>query len=83
MTVASPWGKQLSPISPSKESLPPLSLRVPIYRDEAISVENRIAPILDRLPVQEGIGLFVNDIPGVERVALARIGDRDYVPHHP
>jgi len=60
-----------------------LSLRVPIYRDEAILVENRIAPILNRLPTQEGIGHVVNDIPDVGSVAHAGIGDCDYVPACP
>ena len=32
------------------------------------------------LPTQEGIGLVVNDIPDVGRVACARVGDCDYVP---
>jgi len=45
---------------------------------EAISLGKRAAPFL-RLPAQEGIGLFVNDIPGVGGVGLAKI-DRAYVP---
>ena len=57
-----------------------LSRRVPIYRDEAIWVENRIALILNRLPAQEWIGHVINDIPDVGRVARARIRDRSYVP---
>jgi len=32
------------------------------------------------LPAQEGVGLPVNDIPGVGSIARARIGDCDYIP---
>ena len=32
------------------------------------------------LPAQEGIGIIVNNIPGVGRVACVRITDSDYVP---
>jgi len=45
--------------------------------------ENRIAPILDRLPAQEGIGLIINDVPNVERLACTRVGDCDYIPACP
>lgn len=57
-----------------------LSLRVPIYRDEAISLDNRIGLISSGLPAQEGIGHVVNDIPDVGWVARSRIDDWDYVP---
>jgi hypothetical protein len=57
-----------------------LSLRDPIYRDEAIWVENRIAPILDRLPAQEGVGHSIDDIPDIGGVTCARTAHCDYVP---
>ena len=96
MTVASPWVKQLSPISPSKTSLPPVSLRVSINRDEAISVGKCSGEVYPRLgggdkprpynhisyglAAQEGIGRSVHDIPDICRVARVKIRDCDDVP---
>jgi hypothetical protein len=33
-----------------------------------------------QLPAQEGVGLPINDIPYIGRIANVRIGDCDYVP---
>ena len=74
---------------------PRLSLGVPIYLDEAISLgecSGEVYPRLGRgdkphhyhyilygLPAQEGIGLFINDIPDIGRIGLAK-SDGDYPP---
>jgi len=42
-----------------------------------------LPPFLNGLPAQEGIGLVINYVPDVGRVAHARIRDRSYVPACP
>jgi hypothetical protein len=56
-----------------------LLLRVPIYRDEAISLGKRVAPILNGLPAQERVGYSIDDIPDVGRVGLVQ-SDCGYIP---
>ena len=33
-----------------------------------------------RLPAQEGVGLGIDNVPDIRRIAYARIGDCEYVP---
>jgi len=64
MTVASPWVKPLLPILPCKELLPHLSLRVPIYRGVAISLEKEVphfTPESRRGYLDNGIQLVYNN----------------------
>ncbi len=57
----------------------PLSLRGG-EATEAISLESKWLPVLDRLPAQKRIGHSIDDIPDIGRVAHASIGDCGYVP---
>jgi hypothetical protein len=79
MMGASPWVKQLLPISLPKELLPPFVIASPDLSRRSDLREKGVDPILDVLPAKERIGIAVNDIPDIRGVGLAR-SDRTYVP---